>query len=149
MKRSPELAPLSREHNTALKLARDARRAATDGHDRDVAAAWRALCRCWYTEMGAHFRAEETLLFPILRQHGATELLLQLHREHQAMRTVLEDPGRQDRQRLGILGEVLRDHVRREEREVFPFVESVLDRPAAARLKASMDRMLTTIPEPA
>lgn len=149
MKRSPELAPLSREHNTALKLARDARRAAADDHDREVAAAWRALCRCWYTEMGAHFCAEETLLFPILRQHGASDMLHQLEREHQAMRTVLEDPGRQDRQRLGILGEVLRDHIRREERQVFPFVESVLDQAAAARLKVAMDHMLTTIPESA
>lgn len=149
MKRSPELAPLSREHNTALKLARDARRAADQGGERDVATAWRALCRCWYTEMGAHFRAEETLLLPFLRQHGAAEMALQLEREHQAMRTVLEDPARQDRQRLGILGEVLRDHIRREEREVFPLVESVLDRPAAARLQAAMDRMLTTIPESA
>lgn len=144
MKRSPELIPLSREHNTALKLARDARTAARDGTEAEVVAAWRALCRFWHTEMGAHFRAEETLLFPEMRRHGAAALVATLEAEHRAMQTVLEDADRQDRQRLGVLGGVLRDHVRREEREAFPALEAAMGEKEAETIRAGLDRMLTT-----
>ncbi|MDQ2068594.1 hemerythrin domain-containing protein [Natronospira bacteriovora] len=147
MKRSAELQPLSREHNVALKLARDARRAAADGSEKDVSEAWRKLSRIWYTEMAVHFRAEEQLLFPILRDNGDHELVSELEREHRAMQKALEDPRRQDRARLSAIGHVLNDHIRREEREVFPRLERLMNDAARRQVQVGLDRMLESMKE--
>jgi len=142
MKRSPQLIPLSREHNVVLKLARDAKKAAASRVESRIAAAWRQLSRLWQEEMAAHFRAEEAFVFPVLHSHGEHELVARLQREHDAMRVVLEDPARQDRARLEALGQVLTDHVRREERQAFPILERVMDQTTAKSLGDGLDRML-------
>ncbi|MEA5444455.1 hemerythrin domain-containing protein [Gammaproteobacteria bacterium AB-CW1] len=142
MKRSPELRPLSREHNVALKLARDAKQAASSRVERNISEVWRQLSRFWHEEMAAHFRAEEDVIFPLLRGLGQHELVEQLDREHDAMRVVLEDPSRQDRVRLDALGHVLIDHVRREEREAFPILEKLMDEESAQRIRSGLDRLL-------
>ncbi|MCP1727186.1 iron-sulfur cluster repair protein YtfE (RIC family) [Natronospira proteinivora] len=147
MKRSPTLQPLSREHNTALKLARDARQAAAHGSEKEVAGVWRRLCRTWFTEMASHFRAEEELLFPLLQAQGETELVKQLLREHQAMRRTLEDANRQDRARLDAIGNVLNDHVRREEREAFPKLEAYLSPETAERIDHGLALTLASLKE--
>lgn len=141
MKRSEELVPLSREHNTALKLARDARRAADNGSEPEISDVWRRLSRAWHTEMAVHFRVEEQYLFPVLREHGEHELVDELMREHRAMQYALEDPRRQDRSRLDAIGHVLAAHIRREEREVFPRIEQLMTPEIRQRITAGISRL--------
>jgi hemerythrin-like domain-containing protein len=141
MKRDEALVPLSREHNTALALARDARRVAANGTEAEVSDAWRRLSRAWYTEMAAHFRAEEQYIFPILRENGDHELVDELIREHRAMQYALEDPARQNRARLDAIGHVLNEHVRREEREVFPSLEKLFTPDMRQRVSIGIRRM--------
>ena len=123
MKRAEALRALSREHNEALVLARNALRAAGSGSPEWVACRWRELATAWHETMAQHFATEERLLFPVLRELGATGLADRLLREHRAIERALGDPARWDAQRLEALGTVLRAHVRREEREAFPLLE--------------------------
>ncbi len=126
MKRSPELVPLSRDHNHVMQLARRARRAADSASEREISRCWQALREAWRSEMSAHFAAEERLLFPRLHEHGQAELATELQREHDAIRRTLTRTDRLDATRLGVLGEVLEHHLRVEERQAFPLLEQSL-----------------------
>lgn len=123
MKRYEELIPLSREHNRALLLARNARRAAGMGDPRRIRQAWEALASAFREEMRAHFATEERLVLTLLTELGKHALAERLRREHRAMARNIGDPALWTRERLAALGDVLRDHVRVEEREVFPLVQ--------------------------
>ncbi len=141
MKRAPALVPLSREHNTALWLARAAKRAARSGNAERIQQAWQQLHDAWRSEMARHFRAEELLLFPVLREGGEHELVDLLLREHAAMHRTLEQPELQEAERLEALGQVLEGHVRREEREAFPRLEALLDQGSLTRLGHELARL--------
>lgn len=123
MKRAEALQALSREHNEALVLARNALRAACSGDPAWVRRRWDELERAWHDTMAAHFVTEERHVFPLLYELGADVLAERLLREHRAIRSTLTEPCRRDAQRLEALGEVLRAHVRREERQAFPLIE--------------------------
>lgn len=128
MKRAEALQNLSREHNHALLLARTARRSAATGDAVVIRQCWESLAFAWHGQMAAHFETEERLLFPVLREAGATDLAERLLREHRAIRRTLLDSRRWGAERLTALAEVLGAHVRREEREAFPLVEQHADR---------------------
>jgi hemerythrin-like domain-containing protein len=122
MKRSPELAPLSRDHHVALEHAVRLRRACED----DVAA---IVCGFLAFLMGpgrAHFAQEEALLAPAVPSARA-ELARRMLAEHREILRRAEglghDPGVTDARRLG---ELLSRHVRFEERELFPMLEAQL-----------------------
>lgn len=123
MKRAKALQNLSREHNHALLLARKARHTAVTGDAETIRRCWESLLHAWREEMAAHFETEERLMFPVLHEAGAADLAERLLREHRAIRRTFADPQRWDAKRLAALAEVLRVHVRREEREAFPLVE--------------------------
>lgn len=142
MKRAPALIPLSREHNTAMILAREACRAAANRDSMRIRRAWQRLSHAWHTEMAQHFQAEEAVLFPILRASGAHRLVQRLVREHAAMRRVLNQPNLQDTVRLHALGRVLTEHVRREEREAFPLLQSQLDPQTLRRTGRDIARIM-------
>lgn len=123
MKRYEELAPLSREHNRALLLARNARRAVGTGDLRRIREAWEALGSAFRDEMRAHFATEERLVLTLLTELGKHSLAERLRREHWAMARNIVNPALWTRERLAALADVLHDHVRLEEREVFPLVQ--------------------------
>ena len=128
MKRSPELAVLSREHHVALELALRLTRTpstAVDALRTDALAFWRGEC-------SEHFRLEETLLLPALAEHAGAEDpdLLRIRNEHTDLRrrfVELEHDPAIDSAALKDLGERLAAHVRFEERTLFGRVESALD----------------------
>jgi len=75
-----------------------------------------------------HFAAEEEALFPVMEQHvGKLAIIDELLQEHRRMSSLVDqlhqaEPGTQ----AGILqtfGELLRDHIRKEERLLFPIFE--------------------------
>lgn len=123
MKRYAELAPLSREHNRALVLARNARRAASTGDPDQVRESWEELASAFHHEIQAHFATEERLILPLLNELGEHAMAEKLLREHRAMVRNIQDPALWTRERLAALADILRDHVRVEEREVFPLVQ--------------------------
>ncbi|MGZ6644412.1 MAG: hemerythrin domain-containing protein [Solirubrobacteraceae bacterium] len=134
MKRSSELAVLSREHHVALELALRLQRAT----GADAAAVRRAALEFWRDEGSEHFRLEEELLLPAFARHaGADDAdVVRVLVEHTDIRrriADLEDDATTDAEALNALGVLLRDHVRHEERTLFGRVEAAL---TAAELDA-------------
>jgi hemerythrin-like domain-containing protein len=125
MKRSAALTPLSRDHHQALAVALALTRA-------DQATASNAVERFrgyWESHGRQHFAIEEAVLIPALPSTDAewTRLCERMTSEHRRLRALAStlDGGRVDR--VVELGTLLRDHVRFEEREVFPYLEAQLD----------------------
>jgi hemerythrin-like domain-containing protein len=113
MKRHPRLQGLSREHHHVLVLARRAMRGYLSPTD---------ARRAFYDELALHFAVEEEQLLPALRASGAAgiELAERMQREHDAIRAAIaaED--------VATFGRLLHEHVRFEERELFPAFEAQL-----------------------
>lgn len=127
MKRSPELAVLSREHHHALDLALRLKRA--DGGQAEAVAA--AAAEFWRRESIEHFQLEEEFLLPSLARHTgpADPDIARTCRDHAELRQRFGqvERGQRDVEALRRLGELLSEHVRFEERVLFPRVESMLD----------------------
>lgn len=134
MKRSPALTPLSHDHHRALFVALQLKRA-EDGSAFD---AFRGFLE---GEGGDHFAIEETILLPgwlaaaADADRGAASRVLV---EHLEMRAAGRRLGRGDPavDELHALGDLLERHVRFEERELFPAIESGLDEAALDDLGA-------------
>lgn len=127
MHRSPQLAPLSREHQVALAVALQLSRATAE----DLAPAVSRFAGFWADAGSPHFDEEERLLLPALA--GSSESIKageRMRAEHDELRSLAADllghaarPAVADANRLG---DRLREHVRFEERELFPLLEREL-----------------------
>jgi hemerythrin-like domain-containing protein len=133
VKRSPELAVLSREHHVALEIALRLRRAT----DTDADAVRTAARAFWTAEGREHFRQEEELVLPAFARHAPADDpdVVRVLVEHVDIRRRVADldGGTVPVDALHELGVLLRDHVRHEERVLFPRIEAAL---ADAELEA-------------
>ena len=125
MKRHPALVHLSHDHHHALVEARKLKRAATDPDPSGAAAAFATF----FAEVTvAHFREEEEALFPLAAwSEEARPLVVQALLDHQRLHALvarLEHPDVRRRTMLE-LADLLEQHVRREERELFPLLERI------------------------
>ena len=133
MKRSPELAALSRDHHRALEAALRLRRAT----DETLEPAVGHFLEFWGRHGEQHFAIEERLLLPALPDDDAewAEATRRVHAEHREIRagaSSLADASSVPAAR-GV-GELLTAHVRFEERTLFPLVERRLSPAALADL---------------
>ena len=135
MKRHPALVPLAQEHHHELAHARRLLRAANAEPEQRLAAA-RAYVEAFFAETVGHFRREEEILFPLyLRHAGSTPVLERILREHMELHGLVRAlraaaaAGDIPPEALRTLGDLLHDHVRVEERELFEAIERVV--PAA------------------
>jgi hypothetical protein len=123
VKRSKALQSLSRDHHQALRVARQLRRAD------DVDRATKAFFEFWASEGRRHFQVEEEVLLPRWAALGDLDddAAIHLLREHLCIRAgALRLRQSPSLDRLQELGEQLAAHVRFEERELFPLLESDL-----------------------
>jgi quercetin dioxygenase-like cupin family protein len=141
MKRHPALVPLSHDHHHALVQARRLARAADNAEPDRLEAAERLLA-FYAADTIEHFREEEEQLFPLVadRLEDPDGLLVRALIEHQRIHTLVR------RLRQGVLSgsanaavmrelaELLQAHVRLEERELFPLIESTLADESAAEV---------------
>lgn len=147
MKRHPALLALSREHHGALSLSLAARRAIQAGPAEVRAVAGRALA-CYRDELRPHFAVEEDVLLPALAAAGGTgnaalvARTLDEHRQLHELAAALDGPS-PDGEALRRFGELLGDHVRFEERELFEAAQAcgVADALAAAELDSGASRI--------
>lgn len=127
MQRSDELSPLSREHHVALEMALRLKRAAPT----DAEAVQAAFLRFFVDEGQRHFQAEEEFLLPAFARHAAAEDpdVVRVLVEHVELRRRAQDlaGGPVSLEDLHALGELLSDHVRHEERALFPRIEAALE----------------------
>lgn len=132
MKRSPELAALSRDHHQTLTAALRLRRATPD----DVHEAVAHFLDFWNRHGQRHFAIEEELLLPALPDdEGWAEAADRVRDEHAEIRArAAELATAQPVEAARELGQLLRDHVRYEERHLFVLLEQRLAAEALARL---------------
>lgn len=126
MKRSAILQPLSREHHTALTLAKACERAALSGDEVVVNLTCQRVIRAYANELEPHFRFEEVSLLPLLHGTETQPLAERTLADHRQLRGLLDALRQNDAGALGSFGKCLSAHVRFEERELFPVLESLL-----------------------
>jgi hemerythrin-like domain-containing protein len=129
MKRHKSLHPLSHDHHKGLVQARRLREA-----EAPAQAAERFLS-FWRGELRRHFREEEEVLLPVLARHTdprraeIAETLLQhveIRRRVDELESALEAGSLAETAPVAQLGELLHAHIRYEEDQVFPAIESAV-----------------------
>ena len=125
MKRHPDLLQLSREHYGALKLARDARRAAASGDASEIAALAQRVVQVFPVELDPHFCVEEQGILLLLAQAGQHELVARTLADHAELRRLALALATPDADTLLHFADLLGAHVRFEEREVFEAAQAV------------------------
>ena len=125
IKRSPQLAPLSREHHDGLLFAWKIRRGIALHVPVDTMR--RYTLWFWQHHIKPHFFQEEKILLPCLPADHA--LAKRLREEHDHIRElVLGLDEEADTRQLTILSDLLNQHIRFEEREMFVYLEKALSR---------------------
>ena len=125
MKRHPDLLHLSREHYGALKLARDARRAAASGDASEIAALAQRVVQVFPVELDPHFCVEEQGILLLLAQAGQHALVARTLADHAELRRLARALATPDADSLLRFADLLGAHVRFEEREVFEATQAV------------------------
>ncbi|MEZ5101666.1 MAG: hemerythrin domain-containing protein [Thermoleophilia bacterium] len=140
MQRHPSLVPLSHDHHHALVAARRLRRAADlDAASRlDAALAFVAFFRAETVE---HFRVEEERLFPLaVSGDDAPALVVEALAQHARLHARVQGleraaaAGEAPGDAMHELADALHDHVRLEERELFPLIEATASEAALREL---------------
>ena len=126
MKRNPILQPLSREHHTALTLAKACERAEKSGDVVLVDKACQRVIRAFSDALEPHFQFEEVSLLPLLHSTETQPLIERTLADHQQLRGLLDALRQNDAVALDSFGKCLSAHVRFEERELFPVLEGLL-----------------------
>lgn len=125
MKRHPSLQTFSRDHFDGLNHAK-ALAGAAAGSPADRRAALDGFRSAWEGVIRSHFAEEEELLLPVAG--AASPLGGRLLREHADLRAavaaVLAEPDPPDPAPLERVGRLLHDHIRWEERDLFPWIEA-------------------------
>lgn len=124
MKRSQTLIQLSREHHTALVLAKRAR-TNLPGSETTMRLMADFPAR-WNEELEPHFTKEERDMLPRLQSEGAGALADRLVEDHARLRALSARIIGGDPAALPEFGRLLADHVRFEERELFPRYEQLI-----------------------
>ena len=139
MIRHPALNPLSRDHHQALaialKLARSDADTAADVQD--------AFLRYWLSHGREHLRAEDDTILPTFAEHTDPRhpLIARVLLDHLLIRRYAARIERKPEEpiwALRELGALLSDHVRLEERELFPLVEDRVPPDELARLAEAL-----------
>ena len=123
IKRSKELAPLSREHHDGLLFAWKIKQGLANGTSIET------LCNYtrwfWSNHIKPHFKEEEKVLVKFLPEDNA--LVKQMFREHAQIRDLIISLDKEpDPSSLQLLAEFVNNHIRFEERQLFPYVEQTL-----------------------
>jgi iron-sulfur cluster repair protein YtfE (RIC family) len=149
-KRHPSLIPLSEDHHHGLALALRCRKQSlgqikpTGGEG--LRARAEEFLHFYDTELSCHFRAEEEILFPLMREHvpASVTLIEALSRDHNDVRQALPDlkAGRALAKLIFDLGDLLERHIRKEERELFPLFEIHADQLDAENVGADIRRLV-------
>jgi hypothetical protein len=140
MKRTEALAQLSRDHHHGLVVAQRLRRAtdATGADARDYFLAF------WREEGHDHFRAEEDLLLPAFARHypPTHEAVVRVLTDHVDLRRRAADLAANPAlgcEHLRELGQRLNDHIRHEERVLFPLIERAMPDDELAELAGALE----------
>jgi iron-sulfur cluster repair protein YtfE (RIC family) len=139
MRRTAALEGLSRDHHFALVVAQKLERATVD----TAPMARRAFLSYWASEGRHHLRSEEEVLLPASARYidARDEPVVQVLVEHVDLRrraADLEADTDPPLHQIRALGDLLRGHVRYEERVLFPLIERAVPAPDLATLAIAL-----------
>lgn len=141
MKRSPHLQPLSHHHHEGLVVVRQLQKGLEDHADPEAMREY--AVSVWDEHLRDHCELEEIHLLPELRRLQAHRYAWRLLFDHEQISGLVErlrTPHASCRTTLSVLVEVMRHHIRFEERELFPFLERQLD-------EVKLERIAKYLPE--
>ena len=129
MKRHESLRPLSREHHESLILARLLRKDAPPFKGLPDSLEGKVLyaCEIFNHQLKAHFLHEEKIFSSLVKFHPTIiEMLETIRLEHQKLIELFSNlaAGIYTPDTLDEFGHYLESHIRKEERQFFPFIES-------------------------
>ena len=119
MKRAEALIPLSKDHHKALVTAKRIADLQAQA-EQEICEYWDAKREVIRDELLPHFSSEEHALGPLLTQ-GGDQYHQRLLEEHQMLVGLLAEKGSSNAFKFS---ELLKQHVRFEERELFPWLEA-------------------------
>lgn len=132
MKRIKQLRGLSVDHHHGLVLARRARKAAGTNNESKISKAWSKIKEKFESELEPHFQIEEKYIAPPLARKGITEELDRFYRDHEMLRSLVEDGIKKDVINLLQFSELLTEHIRFEEEVLFELSQEILDKKTLA-----------------
>lgn len=141
MKRDRRLYRLSHDHHTGLVFAwRIKQGLANEASEMQIRAYIKYF---WDNDLRRHFRDEENLLLPHLSD--SDPMKIRTLQEHESIRELVHliDVREDGRERIQQLSTIVHNHIRFEERQLFPYLEKAL---SAAQLNA-IGAALTKSPE--
>lgn len=138
MKRCPQLRKLSVEHQAALSLAVQVKRAAEKASQEELRPWVVQIQDRWWSELLPHFQAEESHLVPAMQAAGLSTLAERAIQEHRAIEDLVFDSNLPCRTRLTQFAELLRDHVRFEERILFETAQTNLSEKELDEIQAGL-----------
>src|SRR5574338_83741 len=125
VRRSPQLAPLSREHHEGLLLVWKIYQGLKNNID--PGRIQKYILWYWQNHIKPHFYQEEKIILPYLPPNH--ELARRLHKEHEQIREmILNLDQKADKTLFALLAKFLDDHIRFEERELFGYLEQILSK---------------------
>lgn len=150
-KRHSSLVLLSQDHHHGLALALRLRQGTdallTDGWTHDRAEQAKRVQRFFDDELRAHFRAEEEVVFPVMRKHvpQTTPMIDELSDQHREIETLVSSlrsaEGSDLDGRLVSLGRLLERHIRIEERQLFETMQESLPPDILSGLEDAIKRI--------
>lgn len=126
MQRHPQLQSLSREHHAALRLAKACQQAAQAGQPEVIGLTCSRALLTLKNELSPHFQIEESLWLPLLIKTEEQHYAHQTIRDHRHLCTLREGLQHNEASVLAEFGRCLMEHVRFEERKLFPRLENYL-----------------------
>jgi len=123
IKRSKQLTPLSKDHHDGLLFAWKIKQGLKNAADIKLIAEY--VQWFWNSHLQQHFREEEQILAPHLAAEN--ELLQRMIDEHQEIEAMIHiNENIADETLLAKLAKSVDDHIRFEERQLFPYAEKVI-----------------------
>lgn len=148
--RHPSLLPLSHDHHHGLVLALRCRKQSLGQIKPMGALGLRArsqeVLEFYRDNLVAHFKAEEEVLFPLMRDQvaGCGDMLDQLARDHEQLRHAMPqlEAGAGLAKLIFDVGDLLERHIRKEERELFPLFEAHVEAAKAEQMGVKLKELL-------
>lgn len=123
LKRSPHLQPLSRQHHEGLLAVWKIREGLRNGTAQATIAGFAQWF--WDTHLQAHVQREEKWLVPLLPTENL--LVQKMLNDHKSIESLFQSATAAATDgALRQLADALEAHIRFEERELFPFIESIV-----------------------
>lgn len=122
MKRSEHLEPLSHDHYEGLTVAARIRKGLRNESPPNEIAAY--VANFWEEHLSTHFELEEELLLPLMSEMQAlADRMLDEHRKIETLVTGARETENDVRSTLEELSDMMKAHIRFEERTLFPAIE--------------------------